>query len=155
MAHKYSHKYLFGIEIDGVEVAQFESCSDLGMEVGDVEHWEGGATVGHFEPGRLTVDDLTLTSGKTTSLELHELFLKTLNPSIGIQGGAGQIGAGDNDTEFSIDIVERHRDGTEKARTRVYIWYTKRYVHGQYDNKADEVVIQTVVFKVKYFEPIK
>lgn len=150
---KYSHKYLFRIEMEGVEVAQFESCSDLGVEVADVERWEGGSIIGHYEPGRATFDDLTLTSGKTDSLELHNLFLKTLDPNIGIQG-VGQVGAGENDTEFSFDLIELNRDQSEKARTRVWCWYTKRYVHTQTDNNADETVIQQVVLKVKSFKPI-
>lgn len=154
MTQKYSHKYLFGIEIDGVEVAQFETCSPLKMGVGAVEHWEGGTLVGHAEPGRLTCEPVTLTSGKTTSLELHSLFMKTLNPAVGAKEASGQIGAGDNDTEFNYDLVERNRDGSERARNRVYCWYTESYEHGSWDNKADEVVIQSITFKTKYFEPV-
>ena len=121
MSNKYSHKYAFAIEIDGVEEAEFESCSDLGMEVGGVEYWGGGTLVAHEEPGRLTVDDVTLTVGKSSSLELHELFKKTLNPAIGI---GTQQGVGDNDPSFTMDVVEKNRDGSERARTRLNVNYT-------------------------------
>jgi len=151
---KYYKKFLFRVEVDGIERAAFMDCSPLEAEVADVEVWEGGALVAHKEPGRVTFPDITLTRGLTKDRDMYDLWLKTLVASFGVEG-AGLVGKGDEDgVEYSLDVVQLGRDQKEKARHRVHVAHTKKFGNGGWDNSADEAMIETLVMRVKYWEKI-
>jgi len=156
MASKFSHKYLFRIEIDGVERAVFETCSDLAGEVEDVVFSPAGSLRDHSEPGKVKFDDITLTAGKTNSLELYNLWEETVKADAGMDDDTIEVGGGtgSDDTEMHFDIVELNRSGSEKARNRVVTDYVKRYVHGSWDSKANEVVVQSITFKTQQWKPV-
>lgn len=71
--------YNFKLEIQGVTQGHFTSCRGLGVKVQDIKYREGGANqIVHRIPGQVDYGDVTLTYGLTTSTDLWQWFMKTV-----------------------------------------------------------------------------
>ena len=53
----FHKKFKFIVEIDGVGHAGFQKCSELSVEVANVQYFEGGTLIPNKSPGRLTFAD--------------------------------------------------------------------------------------------------
>ena len=67
----FHKKFKFIVEIDGVASAGFQKCSELSVEVANIEYHEGGTLIPNKSPGRLKFADVTLERGATKD---HDLF---------------------------------------------------------------------------------
>jgi phage tail-like protein len=142
----YDKKFNFTIEIDGLDIAWFESVSGLEAEVGVVEQHEGGQlNVADQSPGKVKFAQLTLTVGATDNQELYNWFLQVID-------SASNSGQPDNAYKKSVAVVQNDRDGTEKRRYNVYEAWPCKYKAGEWDAKAEENVIQEITLCYKYFE---
>ena len=61
----FHKKFKFIVEIDDVGHAGFQKCSELSVEVANVQYFEGGSLIPNKSPGRLTFSDVTLERGAT------------------------------------------------------------------------------------------
>lgn len=141
----HHHKYRFVVEIDDFARAAFTKCSALEAEVAKVETWEGGSLTADKEPGRVTFSDVTLERGATSDQNAYEWF-KLVVESF--------RDAGQATPKFmkNVDIVQLDRDGSELRRwTLEQAWPTK-FVAGEWDNEADEAVIEQLVLCFKLFK---
>lgn len=69
--------FAFEFEIEGVSIAQFAQVSGISQSVGVIEHREvgkGGKMIAKKLPGQLSVGDITLRHGRTTSNALWDWF---------------------------------------------------------------------------------
>lgn len=147
MGTKYfDKKFLFRVEIDGMEEAKFKSCSEIGFEAGDVEHWEGGVVIAHKEPGRITVPDVTLERGRANNGELYNWAVETVNMAAG-------VGTVEEEFKRNLDVVQYDRAGKERRRWRLNNAYVKSWKLLGWDNTTDEVVIEQCVIRYDYPEP--
>lgn len=144
----YHAQFKFVVEIDGIASAAFQTCSELAAEVADREQWEGGSMIADKQPGRLTVDDITLERGATTDRDIYEWFRQVAN-------AAANAGLSSPGFKRNLDIVQQDLDGSELRRWRVYSAYPKRFVGGAWDNDSDDNVMETVVLRCDYFELIQ
>ncbi len=144
----YFKKFAFVVEVDGVESAEFSKCSELSVEAAKVEHWEGGTLTPHKSPGRLTFSDVTLERGATKDKDLYNWFSDVAITASG-------MGLVEPHYKRNIDIVQLDRDGTELRRwTLMNAWPTK-FVAGDWDNTADEDMIESVTLTYDFFEMSK
>ena len=60
------------VEIDDVGHAGFQKCSELSVEVANVQYFEGGSLIPNKSPGRLTFADVTLERGATQDRNLFD-----------------------------------------------------------------------------------
>lgn len=144
----FHKKFLFVIEIDNVEVAKFRTCSELSGEVAEVDEWEGGALIPDKSPGRATFADITLERGATQDRNLFDWWKQIIN------AGAG-IGLADPQYKRQVDIVQRDRDGSTLRRWSLFNAWIKKFVAGDWDNTADENVMEAVTMAYDFFDLVQ
>lgn len=142
----FFHKRAFLCEVDGLGSSSFAKASELSVEVGKVEHWEGGRLIPYKAPGRLTFSDVTLERGATRDLDLYRWLKEVANVAAG-------IGLVDDVYKRNVDIVQLERDGTTLRRWTLYRAFPVKFVAGEWDNDSDEVVIESVTLTYDFFEP--
>lgn len=140
----FHKKFKFIVEIDGVAHAGFQKCSALESEVAEVAYSEGGSLIPTKEPGRVTVADVTLERGATQDHELYDWYLQVVDAA---------AGTGQNTPAYKrmIDIVQQDRDGSELRRWRLYNAWPKKFGAGDWDNEADDNVIESLVLAIDFF----
>lgn len=148
-------KHQFQVEIDTGWWAGFQTCSELSYEIAKIEHYEGGSAIPLKVPGRVTMTDITLERGASTSKKFHDWITQIVNA--GSVVGSERRGTGYNTPDLytkEIDIVQLDRDGTtEKRKWTLHKAWPTKYVAGDWDNNADEVVIESLTLTFDYFEP--
>lgn len=137
----FHKKFKFVVEIDGVQSAHFQKCSELSAEIAKIEYFEGGALIANKSPGRVTIPDITLERGATEDGDLFKWFKDTVDLT-------SQLGLKEDAIKRTFDIVQIDRNGEELRRfTCNGAWPTK-FVAGDWDNEADENVIEKVTLSI-------
>lgn len=141
----FHKKFKFVVEIDGLSYAGFQKCSELSAEVVSVQYFEGGSLIPNKSPGRLTFADVTLERGATQDHDLFDWFQDVAITSSGL-GLAGEA------YKRNLDIVQQDRDGTTLRRWSLARAWPVKFVAGDWDNEADENVIESVTLTYDFFE---
>jgi len=141
-------KYRWILEHDGIARAGFKSCTDLRMGVANIDHKEGGDPVPYPMPGTVTVTEVTLSRGACNDFDLYNLFKNTID----VATGNGEV---EPDLFQTFDIVQLDRDGSTVERYRLYRSYAREYSAGNWDMDADEVRMEELVIKFRYFERVE
>ncbi|MCA3016468.1 MAG: phage tail protein [Myxococcaceae bacterium] len=144
----FHKKFKYVVEIDGFTHAGFQKCSELSVEVANVQYFEGGSLIPNKSPGRLTFADVTLERGATRDHDLFDWFQDVAITSSG-------LGLPDVAYKRNLDIVQQDRDGVTLRRwTLVRAWPVK-FVAGEWDNESDENVIESVTLTYDFFELVQ
>ncbi len=138
-------KFSFLFEADDVGHAGFNKCSELSVEIAKVEYFEGGSLIPNKSPGRLTFPDITLERGATKDQDLFDWFSDVAITSSG-------LGLTDPHYKRNGDIVQQDRDGTTLRRWSIAQAWPIKFVAGEWDNDADENVIESLTLAYDYFE---
>lgn len=140
-------KFKFTIEIDGFTYFGFQKCSELSAEIGVVEHREGGVLIADKTPGLVTVPNITLERGATKDQEMFKWWKQVVDM-------AANLGEGLPDPGYarSMDIVQHDRDGSVLQRFPIPLAWPRKFVAGEWDNDADEVVITSVELVIQMFD---
>ena len=141
----FHKKFKFVVEIDDVGHAGFQKCSELSVEVANVQYFEGGSLIPNKSPGRLTFADVTLERGATMDRDLFT-WLEMV--------AVAAANAGLNEPAFkrNLDIVQQDRDGSTLRRWSLVGAWPVKFVAGEWDNEADENVIESVTLTYDFFE---
>jgi len=135
------------VEIDGVARAAFQKASELSAEVAKVEYSEGGTLIPDKSPGRVTFADVTLERGATREQDLYDWFVDVVN----VAANSGLI---DPIYKRMVDLVQQDRDGKVLRRWRLHNCWPTKFTAGEWDNEADENVIEMVVLTFDRFQLI-
>ncbi|MGE0324074.1 MAG: phage tail protein [Polyangiaceae bacterium] len=138
-------RHSFVVEIDDITHAGFQKCSELSVEVANVQYFEGGSLIPNKSPGRLTFSDVTLERGATSDHELFDWFQDVAITSSG-------FGLADPNYKRNLDIVQKDRDGVSLRRWSLSRAWPVKFVAGEWDNEADENVIESVTLTYDFFE---
>ena len=141
----FHHKFKFKVEIDLLGSADFQKCSELSVEAANILYFEGGSLIPNKSPGRLTFSDVTLERGATQDHDLFDWFQDVAIAS----SGQGLV---DPFYKRSGDIIQNDRDDTELRRWNLVRAWPVKFVAGEWDNDADEVVIESVTITYDWFE---
>jgi phage tail-like protein len=141
----FHKKFKFVIEADDVKHAGFQKCSELSVEIANVQYYEGGSLIPNKSPGRMTFPDVTLERGATQDRDLFDWFQQVANLASG-------LGLNDIDYKRNLDIVQQDRDGSTLRRWSITNAWPVKFVAGEWDNEADENVIESVTLSFDYFE---
>jgi phage tail-like protein len=141
----FHKKFKFIVEIDGVASAGFQKCSELSVEVANVQYYEGGALIPNKSPGRLTFADVTLERGATSDKDLFEWMTQ-------VADAAANAGLNEPAFKRNLDIVQQDRDGSTLRRWSLTGAWPVKFVAGDWDNEADENVIESVTLTYDFFE---
>lgn len=146
---KFQKKFAFIVEIERVTSAAFTKCSELSAEVAKVEQWEGGKLIPDKSPGRVTVSDVTLERGVADGdSDLYDWWLDVVRVS-------ANSGLPTPQYKRPVDIIQLDRDQTPLKRWLLNgAWPTKMVV-GEWDNEADENVVESMTLTFDTFDPVK
>ena len=151
------HQFIVKIHQGGIS-AGFQKCSELSSEVAKIEYHEGGSQIPWKIPGRVTMTDITLERGASSSSLFYDWMISVANASVNVQTGAqpttrgwGQI------TPYymrDLTIIQLDRDGLIANSPRK--WFCKnawvqKFTAGDWDNTADEVVIEALTLTFDWF----
>lgn len=146
-ARKFSDKFKFLVEIDGIVQTGFQKAGPLRASVEVIEHEEGGALIPDKSPGKGKFEDITLEYGATENLEIYNWFKQVLD-------AAQETGGADpDDYKRNLAIIEQDRTGKEVGRWNVYGAWPREFEAGDWDNTANEKLIRKVTLAIDYFEP--
>ncbi len=144
---KFHKKFKFILEFDGIVYGGFAKCSELSYEIGEVAQREGGTLLAEKDPGLVTIPNVTLERGATTDLSFWDWCKQVVDIT-------SQLGDVDENYKKNFDLVQQDRDGTTLLRWRCYRSWPRKFVAGEWDNSADENVIEKVELVLHNFEPI-
>ena len=144
----FHKKFKFIVEVDGFASAGFQKCSELSVEAANVQYFEGGSLIPNKSPGRLTFADVTLERGATQDRDLFDWFQDVAITSSG-------LGLTDVTYKRNLDIVQQDRDGTTLRRWSLSRAWPVKFVAGDWDNDADENVIESVTLTYDFFELVQ
>lgn len=142
-------RFKFVVEIDGLPNSGYEKAGPIESETAVIEAWEGGGIVAAAkDPGRVSFTDVVLAKGATRDEDLWNWYKSVSD---------GSKNAGDVSPKYkkNLDIVQQDRDGTTLARWRLFDAWPKRFKGGDWDNTADENVMEEVTLVFRYFDRIK
>lgn len=150
----FHKKFKFVIEIDSIAYAGFNKCSELSMEIAKIEYYEGGALIPKKDPGRVTVSDITIERAACSDQDLWNWLKQVVDLTADGGGGTGAQGQGLRDPLFrrDFDIVQLERDGEELRRWTITGAWPTKFVAGEWDNDADENVIETLTLAIDKFD---
>lgn len=141
----FHKRFKFLVEVDQFASAGFQKCSELSVEVANIEYHEGGALIPNKSPGRLKFADVTLERGATQDQDLFDWLTQVADAS---------ANTGLNEPEFkrNLDIVQQDRDGSTLRRWSLTGAWPVKFVAGAWDNEADENVIESVTLTYDFFQ---
>lgn len=152
-ARSFHKKFKFVVDIDGFESqpglggTAFQKCSELSYEIAKVEYSEGGSLIPDKSPGRLTFADVTLERGVTSSQEMYDW-------ATDVADAASNSGLKDPSYKRTVDIVQQDRNGATLRRWRLFNAWPTKFTAGEWDNEADENVIEMLTLTYDVFELI-
>lgn len=141
----FHKRFKYVVEIDSVGSSGFQKCSELSVEIANVQYFEGGSLIPNKSPGRLTFADVTLERGATRDRDLFDWFQDVAITSSG-------LGLPDVAYKRNLDIVQQDRDGTTLRRWSLTGAWPVKFVAGEWDNEADENVIEAVTLTYDFFD---
>ena len=139
----FHKRFSFVVESD-LANAGFQKCSELSVEVSNIEYYEGGSLVPHKSPGRLKFADITLERGATKDHDLFDWMQQ-------VADAAANAGLAEPRFKRNVDIVQQDRDGSTLRRWSIAGAWPVKFVAGAWDNEADENVIESVTLTYDYF----
>jgi phage tail-like protein len=147
-------KHLFQVIIAQGWHAGFSKCSELKADFAEIAYHEGGSIIPWKMPGRMTISDITLERGACSSVEFYNWMRYTGNAAV---SAFPRRGAGEPSSALymkDITINQLRRDGVVQAEWRCYNAWVKSFTAGDWDNGADEAIIEKLTLSIDYFERI-
>jgi len=140
----FHKKFKFVVEIDQFQSAGFQKCSELSVEVANIEYHEGGSLIPSKSPGRLKFADVTLQRGATKDQDLFDWMSE-------VADAAANAGLVEPKFKRNVDLVQQDRDGSTLRRWSLSGAWPIKFVAGAWDNEADENVIESVTLTYDFF----
>lgn len=149
----FQKRFSFIVEIDGMKSAAFTKMSALEAEIAKVEQWQGGTLIPDKSPGRVTVSDVTLERGVASGdTDLYQWWLDVVRMSAGVGDGGSGVGLATPLYKRQVELIQLDRTGVVlRTWTIEGAWPTKMVV-GDWDNEADENVIEMLTFTFDTFD---
>lgn len=133
-ARRYDEQAMFALEIDLIEIAYFESCSEFEEEAGLVEQREGGnKNVASKTDGIRNLTPITCIRGATNDRSLYDWWV-----AIKANGSRAE--------ERNISIAQLNPDGSVRSRINLKRAWIGRYKRGGWDATSDDTTKEEVDF---------
>jgi len=135
-------KYVFRVEIDGVDAGYFRSVGGLSIEQGVVEYQESDAPLVRKRPGRVKYGDITLRRGYMIGTSLNDWIEESRD------GRSGR-------KNMSIILTDRTPPwdkGVEIKRWNCYGCFPRWWSLSELNNESDNMLTEEMVIAVEWFE---
>lgn len=144
-SRSFHKKFKFRVEIDSFGSSQWQKCSELSAEIAKIEQWEGGAIIADKSPGRVTFTDITLQRGATQDEDCFKWWKQVAN----VAAGSGLV---DEKYKRNGHVNQQDRDGKSLRRWDIVKSWPLKFVAGEWDNDADENVIEQMTLTYDFFD---
>lgn len=141
----FNKKFSFLFSIDGFNWAGFSKCSEFKTTVAEIKHYEGGTLLAQKSAGRAEFAPITLERGAVTGDVDMYLWMSE------VISGPTNLGLKEIAYKRTGDLVQLDRDGEILKRYSVFGAFPTEFVAGEWDNGADENVIEKLVLAYDYF----
>lgn len=141
----FHKKFAFRLESEGLSYGGFNKCSEIKATVAVVEQYEGGALTPDKSPGRVTIADITLERGASQDDDLWQWFKEVVR----VRANSGVV---DGAYKRDLTLLQLDRDGTVIRKWELYGAWPNDFVAGDWDNDADENVMEKVVLSIDAFD---
>ncbi|MCP4603498.1 MAG: phage tail protein, partial [Proteobacteria bacterium] len=129
------------VEIDDISQAGFQKCSELSVEIANVQYFECGA----LEPGATHLPRRHPRARRHPGPRLFGWFSEVAITSSG-------LGLNDPNYKRNLDFVQQDRNGTTLRRWSLTGAWPVKFVAGEWDSESDENIIESVRLVFDYFE---
>lgn len=146
-ARKYHKKFKFLIEIDGFASFKFTKASEIKGTAATVEASEGGDLFPQKDAGRVTFPPVTFERGAGDDEDMWNWWKEVCD-------AARNAGLTDDEYKRTIDVVQLDRNGDELRRWTLYEAFPKEFTAGEWDNNADENVVEMLQLEYRYFDKV-
>lgn len=154
-ARTFHKKFKFLVFIDGYGdnntneyAAAFQKCSELSVELAEVAYHEGGALLPMKEPGKATIADITLERAACYDVDTYNWLTTVIDV-------VNQKGAAAPKYKRDLTIVQYDRDDRVLRKWEVKGAWLKKFVAGDWDNEADDNVIEQATLCIDYFRLVE
>ena len=138
----------FRVEVEGLGSADFMTCSALQANVEVIEHREGGRLTPELTAGNVSFEPITLARGAASGdNELYAWFQTVY------EAGADR-GLDAPNYKRTVDIIQLARSGGEERRWRLSKCWPSNFVAGEWDNDANENVVESVTLQFEDFDRV-
>jgi phage tail-like protein len=144
-SRSFHKKFKFVVEINAFGSSAWQKCSELSAEIAKIEQWEGGALIPDKSPGRVTFSDCTLERGATQDEDCYSWFKEVAN----VSANSGLV---DDEYKRGGDVVQQDRDGKSLRRWRLTKAWPTKFMAGDWDNTADENVMESITLTYDSFD---
>lgn len=141
----FDKKFSFVVYIDGFRQFGFSKMSALEAEIADIKYYEGGALIPNKSAGRVEFKDVTLERGAT------RLDFDSLLWFHSVAYAPANVGVREPGYKRNVIIEQRERDGAPLKAWTLFGAWPKQFTAGEWDNNADENVIEKLVLVYDYF----
>jgi phage tail-like protein len=141
----FNKKWAFQILFDGFSWAGFSKCSELKVTIAQIKHSEGGSIIPHKGIGRAEFPDLSLERGATRGDRDMYIWMSS------VVSAPANIGLKEVACKRNADLVQLDRDGEIMQRYSLFGCFPVEYTAGDWDNNADEIVIEKMTIAYDYF----
>lgn len=144
-SRKYHKKHLFRMEIEGIPVSYWTTCSEIKAVVEVVEQHEGGnSEVADKSPGKVSYPNVTLTRGVTKNKDAFDWYGQVHNAADG-------TGEPDDSIKRNPVLVEVDRKGNTLRRITLNGAWPCEFGAGDWDGKASENVMESLTLCYQNF----
>jgi phage tail-like protein len=141
----FDKKFAFQLAVDQFSWTGFSKCSELKLTIAQIKHYEGGTLLPEKSLGRGEFADVTLERGATRNdRDFYVWASQALS-------GSANLGVKETAYKRNADLVQLDRDGEVLKRYTLFGCMPVEYVAGEWDNSADENVIEKMVLAYDYF----
>jgi phage tail-like protein len=141
----FNKKFAFQLHIDGFGWAGFTKCSDLKIDVAQIKHYENGTLLPQKSAGRADFADITLERGAVTADVDMYLWMSE------VISGPANLGVKEAAYKRLGDLVQLDRDGEVLKRYSIFWAWPTSFTAGDWDNNADENVIEKLTLAYDYY----
>jgi phage tail-like protein len=135
-------KYVFRVEIDGVDAGYFKSVGGLSIEQGVVEYQESDAPLVRKRPGRVKYGDITLRRGYMIGTSLNNWIEESRD------GRSGRK----NMSIILTDHTPPWEKGVEIKRWNCYGCFPRWWSLSELNNESNNKLTEEMVIAVEWFE---
>jgi phage tail-like protein len=141
----FNKKFSFLLSIDGFNWAGFSKCSELKVTVAEVKQYEGGTLLAQKSAGRAEFANVTLERGAVTNdIDMYLWMSEVIS-------GPTNLGVKEVAYKRHGDLIQLDRDGEILKRYSLFWAWPTEFTAGEWDNNADENVIEKLVLAYDYF----
>jgi phage tail-like protein len=141
----FDKKFAFQLHLDGFGYAGFSKCSALKIDVAQIKHYEGGTLLPQKSAGRADFTDITLERGSVRrDLDMYTWMSQVIS-------GPANLGVKEAAYKRCGDLVQLDRDGEVLKRYSIFWAFPTSFEAGEWDNGADENVIEKLTLAYDYY----